>query len=145
MLRTLPEVTLHVIQQCEYGAKAVKPTGLLSLRIHSFWRSMERWRSPTPQEEIQPKIGRYRDGTFRTSELKEYPTGLSWSLAQCIVDSLRTTLRLGQLRTNPPLDDSLRAWCDDAISAASIIRVDAPCLTTKRSSCAGSAFDFGCG
>lgn len=128
LLLELPEVILHVIYQSHYGARAVKPTGLLALRIGQFWRSMQPWKSYTPKEEIEMKIGRYRDGTFRTSELKEYPRGLSWSLAQCIVDSLKMSLRSGQWRASPHLDEDVSAWCTKALDASSKIFEDAPIL-----------------
>lgn len=128
LLLDLPEVALHVIRQSEYGAKAIKPTGLLALRIEAFWRFMQPWKRPTPMEEIEEKIGRYRDGTFRTSEVKEYPKGLSWSLAQCIVDSIRTTLQKNRWRDNPPLDDVLSAWCHNTLQASAIIRDNAKIL-----------------
>ncbi len=127
-LLSLPEVVLYIIRQSDYGAKAIKPTGLLTLRVRSFWKSMRPWKSPTPANEIQPKIGRYRDGTFRTSELKEYPTGLSWSLAQCIVDSLKVTLRNGQWRSNTAMDEKLLAWCNKAHQAAANVDDNAPIL-----------------
>lgn len=128
LLLALPEVALHVIRQCEYGAKAIKPTGLLTLRIGGYWKSMQPWKRPTAEAEIEVKIGRYRDGSFPTSELKEYPEGLSWSLAQCIADSLLETLRKSTWRSNLPLDDLLREWCDKIHLASAVICDNAPIL-----------------
>ena len=88
ILRKHPDIALHVMNQWKWGYEAVKPTGLLALRMPRFAFSMYSRQCP---DAVRPKglaIGRGPDGRFRTSVLKEYPVQFCAAMAGAIIDEL---------------------------------------------------------
>jgi hypothetical protein len=88
ILRKHPDIALHVMNQWKWGYEAVKPTGLLALRMPRFAFSMYSRQCP---DAVRPKglaIGRGPDGRFRTSALKEYPVQFCAAMAGAIIDEL---------------------------------------------------------
>lgn len=113
LLLKAPETSLRVVLQRDWGAKAVKPTGFLTLRTPKFWPSMRRWISPCT--ETTPAIGRAADGTYRTAALKEYPPALSKGLAQSTLDALKDRIRSGAIADfdAEKLPGDLWKWCQE--------------------------------
>eukprot|EP00435_Cladocopium_sp_Y103_P064595 s1366_g26.t1 len=100
-----PDLTLHRIAQYLWGASAIKPTGLLAWQLPFFQRDLYRFADfslPRPQ---QVAIGKNADGTFRTSQHKEYPSGLCEALAAVIVQQLRRVFSSHSVRSSVPASD----------------------------------------
>eukprot|EP00435_Cladocopium_sp_Y103_P035191 s524_g9.t1 len=119
LLRQHPEVRLSVIGQWEWHAPAVKPTGLLSVRIPFLVPSM---RSVGGLNTVKPKVvivGKGPDGCFKTAGLKEYPTKLSEGLSKALSDQLQRDARTGYLRECTALQDhlDLADWLQQAAQA----------------------------
>ena len=67
---------------------------------------------------VEPAIGRNRDGSFKTSGLKEYPALLSQGLAQCSVDALQRISMTGVSRqSSHTVNHHLLKWCEAALKA----------------------------
>ena len=110
LLRQHPDVALHVIGQWEWHADAVKPTGLLSLRMPRLIRSM---RSVPNLKVVKPKtvtIGTDHTGRFKTAGLKEYPEKLSEAFARALTDKLTEDLRGGSWRQVLGAEDCTDLW-----------------------------------
>ena len=120
LIRQMPEVSLTVINQGDYGASSTKPTGLLRVRVPTLHRSMSRWKQPTPHPERTIAIGQGADGRFCTSRLKEYPCAFSQGLAQGLFDAI--TRRHRRSRTAPLMQSE---WLEMALAVSARIRDDA--------------------
>ena len=74
---------MQTICQYEWGASAVKPTGLLRLRMPGLLPALRTTAGPHAQKPQQAAIGCNAAGVFKTAELKEYPErlckGLAWT------------------------------------------------------------------
>jgi len=124
VLRQHPDLKLHVTPQWPFGAGVPKPTGLLALRLPSFRRSLYCHADP---EAVRPKevaIGRKADGSFKTSEHKEYPSRFCAGLAKAITDFLDHSLRTGRAHHVQPQagDCTLHRWINEAKEACAEIR-----------------------
>lgn len=119
LLLRLPECALRIIRQQFWGAAAVKPTGILALRLPYFYASMNKWKMASEDlAAVEPAIGRNRDGSFKTSGLKEYPALLSQGLAQCSVDALQRISMTGVSRqSSHTVNHHLLKWCEAALKA----------------------------
>lgn len=88
---------------------------------------MNKWQKVEAKDAVlEPAIGRNRDGSFKTSGLKEYLALLSQGLAQCTVDALQRCSQTGVSRqisaeSNRPLLE----WCEAAFNATAQIDDDA--------------------
>ena len=121
LIRQIPEVSLAVINQGDYGAGSTKPTGLLRVRVPALYRSFAKWKSPTPVSERTLAIGKDLKGNFRTSRLKEYPSAFSHGLAQSIFDAIagkHRSSRDAELKQQSP-------WLSEALTVSEQIRADA--------------------
>ena len=127
LLLQLPEITLRVILQQLWGAGAVKPTGILTLRIPFFFASMNKWKAEV-RAAVAPAIGRNSDGSFRTASLKEYPERLSQGFAQCTVDVLQRVSQTGLWRQGSDSAAPLVDWCEKALRATEGIQEGAVML-----------------
>ena len=117
LIRKLPMVKLWYIRQCQWGASAVKPTGLLTCRVPFLMKSFKRWMTEPP-EISEPAIGKMPDGTFRTSSLKEYPQEFCGGLAQVVADYIlqkgpRNSVPAGICESQLPG----ASWIQDACTA----------------------------
>lgn len=112
LLRQHPATRLNIINQWEWHAEAVKPTGLLSLGLPSLVRSMRSVPNLETQRPTTITVGKGPDGRFRTACLKEYPAKLSEALARSFTDQLTKDLRCGHWRRiEMPADDAeLWSW-----------------------------------
>lgn len=122
LLRKHDAIHLHHISQWRWGAAAIKPTGLLAIGLPHFMRSM--WARSTP-EPVRPSvhaIGKQSDGSFRTSQFKEYPEDLSTAFAGAITDHFESALRSGNFHEVPFTDPALVQWVREAMEASSCIR-----------------------
>ena len=86
MLALLPMRKLRVWQG-QFGAKSPKPTALLVYGLQTLENRLEEQRSF--EMPATRSIGRQADGTFATSELKEYPPRLCLGIAHAVVDSFK--------------------------------------------------------
>lgn len=94
-MRRLEGVRYNQIQQYQWGAGSVKPTGLLHTGLPGFWRGMEAWKIPGVQRPQTVAIGKDESGQFRTAAAKEYPEALGGAFAQLAFDRLRMNHRAG--------------------------------------------------
>ena len=122
LLREHPDVHLHLVPQWRFGATVPKPTGLLSLRLPYFLRSLY---LHSDDSIVKPKavaIGRDSEGNFKTSCHKEYPARFSAGLARAVTDQLDRDIRFG--RVGPPgnCPASLYRWITEAEEACSAVR-----------------------
>ena len=127
LMLQLPEINLRVILQQLWGAGAVKPTGILTLRIPFFFASMNKWKAEVCAT-VEPAIGRNKDGSFKTASLKEYPERLSQGFAQCTVDVLQRVSQTGSWRQGSVSAAPLMEWCEKALQATEGIQEDAVML-----------------
>ena len=89
LLTHFPGVEVLRISQGHFGARTPKPTNLLSLNLpglkveltkHSVCDSLPR----------RAAIGRQQDGSWATSQLKEYPPALCFALASCFFHHIQS-------------------------------------------------------
>ena len=122
-----PDVTLDVVEQWRWGAAVPKPTGMLSLRLPSFRRSMYSTTDPDLRRPTAVAIGKHADGTFKTSEHKEYPKLFCRGVAKALTDQFEVDLRRGSLKIQCPSADELPlvSWLDQAHRSSTIIRANA--------------------
>ena len=93
LLRSHPDVSLHLVPQWRFGATVVKPTGLLALRLPHFCRSLYAHADQSLSKPTAVAIGKNADGSFCTSSHKEYPSKFCAGIAQAFTDQLDTELR----------------------------------------------------
>ena len=84
VLRQHPELKLHITPQWPFGAGVPKPTGLLALRLPMLRKSLYSHADPDAVRPKEVAIGRKSDGSFKTSEHKEYPSRFCAGLTQAI-------------------------------------------------------------
>lgn len=126
LMRTLPEIFLHILPQGWWGAKSKKPTGLLTLRLPRLKASMYKWRLDEIPTEYEMAIGKTASGSFKTASLKEYPCRFSFGMAHAIVDDLSSKVRQGHVRPAPEkLPPATELWVDKLLEISSLIRTDA--------------------
>ena len=133
LLRQHPDVNLNHISQWQWGAEAVKPTGLLAYRMPRLMASMYSCSLPDARRPNVAAIGKSSDGDFRTAKIKEYPRALSRALATAFCDQVRADVRAGRLADAKPwaqLSDglSLWQWIQEAAESSAHIRTDASVL-----------------
>ena len=133
LFRQHPDINLSHIGQWQWGAEAVKPTGLLAHRLPRLLSSLYACSLPDVIRPQVAAIGKAPDGEFRTSRLKEYPTALSRAIATAFCDQLRMDLRAGHFAEVKPWNSfpngqALREWIREAASASAQIRHNAAVL-----------------
>ena len=114
LLRQLPEVQLHIMNQWKWGCETVKPTGLLAVRLPRFAQSMYKRQIPDAIRPTKVAIGRGTDGQFNTSALKEYPSQFCAALAGALIDELRRRHFDGRCRETTPPSPELVQWVAEA-------------------------------
>eukprot|EP00435_Cladocopium_sp_Y103_P031953 s3260_g8.t1 len=131
LLREHPDIGFHVVPQWPFGATVPKPTGLLTVRLPHFVRTLF---SKADRNLVKPTacaIGVQANGQFRTSQHKEYPKrfceGLAFSLTSQI-DLDRQSRRFGSATTSDDLPQDLVQWVREAREALSAIRETATWL-----------------
>lgn len=97
LLRQHPDVHLSHVSQWQWGAGAVKPTGLLAHRLPRLLASLYSCSLPDAVKPTSAAIGKSPEGEFRTAKLKEYPVALSAGLAAAFCDQVRADMRAGRL------------------------------------------------
>eukprot|EP00435_Cladocopium_sp_Y103_P011810 s1660_g3.t1 len=119
ILRQHPEARLSIIQQWEWHAPAVKPTGLLGLRLPYLVPSMRAVGGLATDKPHVQTVGKGPDGTFKTACLKEYPVKLSEGFARAVTDQFQRDARLGFLRECTALrdDPELESWIQHTAQA----------------------------
>ena len=133
LLRAHTAVSFGQSQQFEYGAPAVKPTGLLSCRLPGLFRILKEHALPRASRPTEPAIGLGPDGEFKTSRLKECPPRLCQAFARVFCEHFRTAVRTRHFYHVPAWDDpamhsDLKQWLIGAASASKVIRTSAPWL-----------------
>ena len=125
LFQTHPDIKLYTLKQRQWGAKAVKPTGLLTLRLPHFFADMKACEDPTPDEQIEAAIGKdERTNEFCTAKFKEYPAAFCDGLSHAIAAQLRRCWIRKQCRFSEPNADLL-SWIHEAAQASSTIRTNA--------------------
>lgn len=122
LLRSHPDVHLHVVPQWKFGATVPKPTGLLALRLPFFIRSLFRHADHSLVKPKAVAIGKDAEGNFRTSCHKEYPARFSAGLARADTDQLDQDLREGRVTSPSDCPAPLHSWIREAEEACSSIR-----------------------
>ena len=130
LLRSHPDIALHIVPQWPFGSSVPKPTGLLALRIPGFKKSLFKHADPHAKRPKEVAIGRNQDGSYKTSRHKEYPTRFCAALAQCVTDQLDVSLASSDLRvvSSSVHDDALGQWIREAREACTAIRAGAQWL-----------------
>ena len=131
LLRGHPDVQLSHIRQFEFGAEAVKPTGLMACRMPRLLRILRGFASPDAVKPAEVAIGVGIDGSFKTAKLKEYPPRLCEGLARAFCEHFRMAIRAGQIRHVPEWETTggdLKEWVTGAAQASSSIRTNASWL-----------------
>ena len=105
----LPRIKLWCIHQVNWGAPAVKPTGILTCRGEHLGKSFSKWRLQK-RPRVEAAIGKDGQGMFNTSKLKEYPNEFSLALAQCVADFVSTR----QAGTPVDCESHLLEWIQEA-------------------------------
>eukprot|EP00435_Cladocopium_sp_Y103_P031821 s2897_g8.t1 len=130
LLRSHADVRLYHVQQWRWGAKAIKPTGLLA---YATCRRPCALCNEEPILVLPSRLRRHSSGAFRTSSLKEYPVQFSYALACAFTDRIKEELRAGRWRRAPQWEDLpqgqiLRDWVAGAAEAGRHIYAEASCL-----------------
>ena len=133
LLRQHPDVHLNHVSQWQWGAGAVKPTGLLAHRLPRLLASLYSCSLPDVVKPTVAAIGKSPAGEFRTANLKEYPVALSAGLAKAFCDQVRADMRAGHLTPTKSWSEfhggtELLAWVQEAAAASAAIRNDASVL-----------------
>ena len=124
-----PDVCLHVVPQWLWGAGAIKPTGLITVRLPYFKKDMYDNQVPFAIKPTAPIIGRFKDGTFKTSEHKEYPGAFCKALAFCFLNRLKHDYRNGKCtERSEALPEEVHKWFLEARGASTEIRAEAQWL-----------------
>jgi len=82
LLTHFPGVEVLRISQGHFGARTPKPTNLLSLNLPGLKEELNQ-HSVCDNLPKRAAIGRQHDGSWATSQLKEYPPALCFALASC--------------------------------------------------------------
>ena len=107
------------------GALAPKPAGPLTLWLPYFLHSTHKLANDNLKKPTAAAIGLNSDGSFQTSQLKEYTALFSAALARSVTDQLEHELRRGRVATSPcECSDSLYRWVREAEVACSSIQRD---------------------
>ena len=124
-----PDAVLHTLPQWIWGASAIKPTGLLTLRLPHFRKVMFAHRTPNAVKPQTLAIGKHADGSFRTSSHKEYPSDLSKAFAAVLLDAITLARREGRCNdAAPSLPLETIEWLTEVQKAGSQIRTTAQWL-----------------
>eukprot|EP00438_Fugacium_kawagutii_P002637 Skav201688 [mRNA] locus=scaffold641:631391:635667:- [translate_table: standard] len=125
ILKRCPGTALHVLHQWRWGAKACKPTGFLVHALPSFIRSMWARRDLAATYPLTEAIGCNAQGQFRTSELKEYPSGLCYALAATFLDQTQQDLAAGRSFALAQLPADVEAWIQEVTNVSSTVHSNA--------------------
>ena len=133
MLQDQEAFHLTIVQQWRWGAQAVKPTGLLNLRLPSLREDMNRWQLNNPVRPQWQAIGYDSElGCFRTAALKEYPALFSKGLASAFIQAISKVARTGHLReesmSGPQISVQVERWYDQVRVACTKIDAQATWL-----------------
>eukprot|EP00438_Fugacium_kawagutii_P002798 Skav225642 [mRNA] locus=scaffold1716:304236:310004:- [translate_table: standard] len=121
-VRQLPFTHLLTLQQWLWGADAIKPTGLLTLRLPRALTSMNARRTADPVRPTKGAIGLNDSGQFCTAHLKEYPPDFSAALAGTLGDQLLRDLSTGNFKTEPAeISEDVRIWVEEMASCSAVI------------------------
>ena len=124
-----PDVDLHVLPQWLWGAGAIKPTGLITIRMPSFKKNMYDHQKADAIRPSAPIIGRFQDGSFKTSEHKEYPSAFCRALAASTLHQLKHAHRNGScIERTVELPADATEWLRFAAKASTDIRAEASWL-----------------
>eukprot|EP00435_Cladocopium_sp_Y103_P074137 s70_g47.t1 len=121
LLRAHCDVRFSQIQQWEWGAASVKPTGILTHKLPWGIRSLRKCVLPHVRRPNVVSIGRDEHGEFKTEKLKEYPWALSEGMARAFGDQIVQDVRMGrgvQLRRAPGERRRGAAVAEEAVEAA---------------------------
>ena len=102
LLLQFSELKLHVLAQWRWGSTAVKPTGLLCLRLPYFTMDCYAQAIPNIEKPTQAAIGVNAAGAFRTSAHKEYPDAFCKALASAVVNQFNRDRIHGRTVQLPP-------------------------------------------
>eukprot|EP00435_Cladocopium_sp_Y103_P038045 s36_g10.t1 len=121
LLLTHPSATLSHVAQYRWGAKAIKPTGLLHYNLPYFLRDLYAQQDVHAQKPTTAAIGRDAEGRYRTSQHKEYPDRFCRGLAYTVIQALTAVQRQSRFRVVGPLTANVEAWIQGASTASSKI------------------------
>lgn len=122
VIRQHPDVRFHEIGQWRFGAKSVKPTGLLTLRLPYFLKDLYKHADAEAKRPTVHAIGLDAEGAFRTSCHKEYPPRLSAGLANVVGSQLLRTRRMNLVRTTTDVPLPLARWVTEVSRDSTVVR-----------------------
>ena len=124
----LPELQLHHVAQYQWGADAVKPTGLLALAMPFFRCDLYKKAFSDAVRPTRAAIGKNPNGEFNTSRHKEYPGRFCLALAFTFANQFNRLLGSDRTRAVPHTAQDLEEWVASAAKASTPIRTGAQWL-----------------
>ena len=107
-IQALPNAHAHRLQHCTFGGRTRKPTRLLTVNLEVEMREelnkIEKPRAPTGC-----LIGKNPDGTWKTSQAKEYPRAMSAGIAAAMV---RAACKHPRAQTNEDIEAAISKFAD---------------------------------
>ena len=86
-MQALPNVQAHHLQHCRFGGATRKPTRLMSVNMgRELTEELKKFERPTAPTGCL--IGKNADGSWNTSQAKEYPRAMSAGIAAAMVRAL---------------------------------------------------------
>ena len=128
LLLMLPELQLHHVAQYQWGAEAVKPTGLLALAMPFFRCDLYKKAFSDAVKPTSAAIGKNPNGEFNTSRHKEYPGRFCLALAFTFANQFNRLLGSDRIRAVPHTAQDLDEWVEFAAKASTPIRTGAQWL-----------------
>ena len=113
-----PDAKLTHVNQYQWGASVVKPTGLLHYHMPNFRKDLYQHADLYASKPKDVAIGRDPSGQFRTSRHKEYPPRFCKGLAFSIVQALTAAKRKREVSCIGNLPESLTKWIHGAARAS---------------------------
>ena len=116
-----PDAKLTHVNQYQWGASVVKPTGLLHYHMPNFRKDLYQHADLYASKPKDVAIGRDPSGQFRTSRHKEYPPRFCKGLAFSIVQALTAAKRKQEVSCIGNLPESLMKWIHGAARASTVM------------------------
>ena len=113
-----PDAKLTHVNQYQWGASVVKPTGLLHYQMPNFRKDLYQHADLSALKPKDAAIGRDPSGQFKTSKHKEYPSQFCKGLAFSIIQALADAKRKRHISCTGNLPESLTKWIHGAARAS---------------------------
>ena len=123
LIMSLPDAVEHHVEQWRYGSSGIKPTTLRALNLGPSTivaGVLADMADPLAVRPANPLKGRNKDGTFKTSAAKEYPSQLCRALVLAVVAGVRSRLTTFGTDACTELSSDEQRWIEELYNVASI-------------------------